>query len=559
MPQRSNDTKTLTLSLQAGDIVAGKFRVEGLIGEGGMGIVVAATHLALREPVALKFLRPELLAYPELVTRFAFEARAAAKVKSEHVARVLDVGDVDGIPFMVLEHLDGRNLGMRVVESGPLSLRDASEIIIQVCEALAEAHALGIVHRDVKPENLFLIERGGYRLVKLIDFGISKAEPIPPSARGSHSRSAATADEFAVLEKGEIMGSPSYMSPEQLTRGALIDARTDIWSLGAVLYELLTGDPMFDPTMRVHEIMSAVLTAPIPSVLDKRPELPLSIAGVLSRCLARDPELRFQSAAELAVALLPFAPRRARESAERAVSQVRSSGGSEPRLPSSEAPRAPSSEPRLAVDSDPMLLAMPEGIAWRSTPRPGMLIIENAEDDLRTALKPAPIPMLPALSVSSSAPTVRIERVPAPLESSPATSRSVEPTALSTVPRVVVPAVTGSRYGTFLAAAAVLLFVCFGTFARLGPTALGGWGVLRADPPLAHPEPTATGPAVKSVFEGNAEPAVEVLVIDVDAAAPSAPPRRERRHRVTVAGNATNDAAVAPSPCDNPYGCDEPR
>jgi serine/threonine-protein kinase len=466
-----------------------------------MGIVVAATHLFLREQVALKFLRPELLAHPELVARFAFEARAAAKVKSEHVARVLDVGEVDGVPFMVLEHLEGRDLGSRIIDNGPLSLREAAEYVIQACEALAEAHAQGIVHRDVKPENLFLVERAGYRLVKLIDFGISKApEPVPASERG-RGRSAATADEFAVLERGEVMGSPSYMSPEQLTQSRL-DARTDIWSLGAVLYELLTGTALFNPYRPLQEIVTSVLHAPIPSILDRRPDLPLAIAGVLARCLARDPELRFQSAAELAVALLPFAPRRARESAERAVSQVRSSGASEPKLalPPSEAPRARSSSDPIprADDSDPMLWALPDrdvpSAALRAAPLP--------------ALAPTyPSPPPPASRPSSDAPTVRIERLPrmpAPLDSSPATSRSIAP--------YVPPAPPRARYAmAFAAAFGIVAALGFRfAFPQLGADATAGGGALD---PIAQQEP----PSVLLALDGLAEPATEPAAIELDA------------------------------------------
>lgn len=526
MPHCSTELEMRSLSFRPGDVVAGKFRIDGIIGAGGMGIVVAATHVFLREPVALKFLRPELLAHPELVARFAFEARAAAKIKSEHVARVLDVGEVDGVPFMVLEHLAGRDLGSRLLDSGALTLREAAEIVIQVCEALAEAHALGIVHRDVKPENLFLVERGGYRLVKLIDFGISKApEPTPPSVRGTH-RSAATADEVAILETGEIMGSPSYMSPEQLSQGRL-DARTDIWSLGAVLYELLTGATLFDSNRPLQEIMSAVLYAPIPSVLSLRPDLPLAIAGLLSRCLAREPELRFQSAAELAVALLPFAPRRSREAAERAVSHVRSSGASEPRLPSSEAPRAPSSAPRMQGE-DPMMLAMPPG--------------PQARGDYRVALRPALLPYLPSLSSASaavSAATVRIERVPTALDSSPATAHSVEPSTRIASVRARRPV-----FALAVAACAILGAAIAGGQAATS-TALGLG--LMADVPALRPQPVSfEAPAVLAFFETFAEPSLEVLVLDYDASVRAAAKRRLE----------SNGAR----PCDDdPYGCDDDR
>ncbi len=515
MTHRSTPPRALPLS--PGDVVEGKFRVEGLLGEGGMGLVVAATHLFLRERVALKFLRPELLAYPELVARFAFEARAAVKVKSEHVARVLDVGEVGGVPFMVLEHLEGKNLGSWVAQHGPLSLREAAEYLIQVCSALAEVHSLGIVHRDVKPENLFLVERGGYRFVKLIDFGISKApEPMPPSERGE-SRSAATEDEMALLETGELMGSPSYMAPEQLTQTRL-DARTDIWALGAVLYELLTGTPLFDPYRPLPEIVSAVLQGPIPSLMDKRPDLPLAIVGVLARCLSRDRDLRFQSAAELAVALLPFAPRRSREAAERAVSHVRSTGHSEPRiaLPRSEAPPASPVPARAytptASEVDPLFVALGEDAT-----------------DYRAALRPAPVPQMANATDRSEPKTVRIVRakaslVPRALDSAPATAHSVEP-----------PTAARRRPGRVATVSVALAAACAAGFVavvRLGlPIPLPTLAAEASEQPALASEQHA--PSVLVSLEAAAEPSFETFEAfeSYDAAA------RARRA----------------SPCDNPY------
>src|SRR4051812_480796 len=211
----------------AGQILGGKYRVDRVLGAGGMGMVVAATHLQLDERIAIKFLLPEALRNPEAVARFGREAKAAVKIRGEHVARVIDVGSFEnGAPYMVMEHLDGRDLSSFIHERGAMPMSDAVDAVLQACEALAEAHALGIVHRDLKPANLFLTRRpDGTPSIKVLDFGISKL--TAPGADHSMTKTSA------------VMGSPLYMSPEQMTASRGVDARTDIWALGVVLYELL--------------------------------------------------------------------------------------------------------------------------------------------------------------------------------------------------------------------------------------------------------------------------------------------------------------------------------
>src|SRR5688500_10275892 len=166
----------MSLPVAAGTILAGKFRIERTIGEGAMGVVVAARHLQLDEEVAIKFLQPEALVNPEMVARFEREARAAAKIKSEHIVRVSDIGTLEsGAPYMVMELLRGRDLGVVLRERGPLPLHEVADYLLQACQAIAEAHALGIVHRDLKPPNLFLAEsRDGSTCVKVLDFGVAK-------------------------------------------------------------------------------------------------------------------------------------------------------------------------------------------------------------------------------------------------------------------------------------------------------------------------------------------------------------------------------------------------
>jgi serine/threonine protein kinase len=301
------DGKSSQFELRAGTVVAGKYRVERTLAEGGMGLVVAATHLHLGQCVALKFLRPDrgdVNSQWDSLARFSLEAKTVAQLRSEHVAHVLDAGVAeDGIPYMVMEYLEGQSLARALQANGPLDVAAAAEYAIQACEGLAEAHAYGIVHRDIKPYNLFLVERAsGWHAVKIVDFGISKF---------------AFSDALNVVT-GVIIGSPCYMSPEQLRSTATVDHRSDIWSLGATLYELLAGHAAFDASQTLAELVAAILEKPAPSLHAARADVPEELAAVVARCLSKDRELRFQSAGELAMALLPFAPPRARVPAERA-------------------------------------------------------------------------------------------------------------------------------------------------------------------------------------------------------------------------------------------------
>ncbi|MCL2449490.1 MAG: serine/threonine protein kinase, partial [Polyangiaceae bacterium] len=238
--------------VEVGDVLAGKYQVERVLGSGGMGVVVAARHLQLDERVALKFLRPEAGEHPEALSRFAREAKAAVKIKSEHVARVIDVGTLEnGSPFIVMEFLEGKDLGAWLLANGPLRVDQAAEFLLQACEAIAEAHSLGIVHRDLKPANLFVIRRNdGLESIKVLDFGISK---VTGRMRGGSTSG---------TQAGIIIGSPHYMSPEQMRSSRDVDPQSDIWSLGIVLYELLAGHPPF-VAETFSEICVKVVTDPL--------------------------------------------------------------------------------------------------------------------------------------------------------------------------------------------------------------------------------------------------------------------------------------------------------
>jgi eukaryotic-like serine/threonine-protein kinase len=278
---------------RAGDVIAGKYRLEKVAGEGGMGVVYAAQHLVLKQRVAVKVLLPDAATSEHVVERFAREAQAAARIMSEHVARVMDAGaTATGAPFLVMEYLEGCDLEELLLVEGALPMTDVVDYLMQALEALAHAHAVGLVHRDIKPANLFLACRAdGGNVIKMLDFGISKTMESRPEDR--------------VLTGQAVLGSPVYMSPEQLRNAKDIDARADIWSLGVVAYELLTGKPPFDGD-GVGEIFAAILEKDAEPLHTKNWRLPPELSAVIAKCIQRKPEERWNDAAEVAKALQPF-------------------------------------------------------------------------------------------------------------------------------------------------------------------------------------------------------------------------------------------------------------
>ncbi len=306
----------LAAGVHPGQILLGKYRIERVLGVGGMGVVVAATHVTLEERVAIKFLLPEALKNHEAVARFLREARAAVRIKSEHVARVTDVGTLEtGAPYMIMEYLDGGDLGALAKTRGALPFDTAVEYVLQACEALAEAHGMGIVHRDLKPSNLFVVTRAdGTPSVKVLDFGISKVTGM-----------AASGADLGMTKTTTIMGSPLYMSPEQMASSKDVDARTDIWALGAILFELLTGRVPFQADT-ITQLCAMILQQRAEPLRNFRPDAPEGLQMVIQRCLEKDRNLRYANVAELANALAPFAPRRARLSVERVSRVVQAAG-----------------------------------------------------------------------------------------------------------------------------------------------------------------------------------------------------------------------------------------
>jgi serine/threonine-protein kinase len=360
---------------QAGEVLMGKYRVERVLGVGGMGAVVEARHLQLDDRVAIKFLLAAMAQNQEIVARFLREGRAAAKIRGEHVVRVFDVGTLEnGAPYMVMEFLEGRDLAKTLEATGPLPLQTAVDWVLEACEAIAEAHSAGIVHRDLKPANLFVTKRtDGTDCMKVLDFGISK---VSSSTKG---------DSFSITKTSAVMGSPRYMSPEQMRSSRNVDARSDIWALGTVLYEALAGVAAFD-SETMPELCARIMTEPPPPLRQHRGDLPPGLEEALMLSLEKDPAARYQDVAQFAAALAPYGSPQAAASAQRAARVLKVSGSpvsrsvvqSDPlvaraasspsRAPSSAPPRAPQMH---AQTHDAALLsgsnvAVPRahGVAW---------------------------------------------------------------------------------------------------------------------------------------------------------------------------------------------------
>lgn len=325
----------MSSDLRPGTVLAGKYRIEKILGQGAMGVVVAARHLRLDEDVAIKFLLPAALESRETLARFEREAQAAAKIRSEHVARVRDVGRLEsGAPYMVMEHLSGMDLKEYLAKTGPLPVEEAIHYLLQACEALAEAHALGIVHRDLKPANMFRILRtDGTPSVKILDFGISKLQN----------------SDAGMTQTSTMMGSPYYMSPEQMMSSKDVDARTDVWALGVILHQLLIGEVPFGGDS-IGEVCAKIITTEAPPLSDFREDIPPGLQTVLNRTLVKDRNMRLSNVAEFAQALAPFGQEGDVTSADR-VSRVLGFATPSTVRASSESPHTVTIEGEQTLDS----------------------------------------------------------------------------------------------------------------------------------------------------------------------------------------------------------------
>jgi serine/threonine-protein kinase len=283
----------------AGMVVAGKYKVDVLIGTGGMGTVWLGRHIQMQKRVAIKFIKPDVAERADARKRFEIEARAAASVRSEHAVKVYDYGLLpDGLPFIVMEYLEGESLADTLIRRGALQAHEVAMIIGQAARALSRAHAAGIVHRDLKPDNIFLatnaegVDEQHPYMVKLVDFGIAKI--LDPSYEGGRFG--------GPTQEGNVIGTPNFMSPEQLTVGGAPNALTDIWSLGACAFTAMTARIPFEGEV-LGEIVLKVCTQPYPKVSELNPEAPPGFDAWFQRACARDVKQRFQTADELATAL----------------------------------------------------------------------------------------------------------------------------------------------------------------------------------------------------------------------------------------------------------------
>ena len=325
---------------QAARLLAGKYRVERLLGRGGLGFVVAATDVRTGQRCAIKFLLAKTAMNDMAIERFRREAIAVASIDNDHVVRVYEVGQTEsGAPFMVMEYLEGQDLGALVEASGPLPVGDAVVYFLQACSALKQAHAAGIVHRDLKPGNLFLTRAAsGVPCLKVLDFGISKVRAF----------------DRVISDANLVMGSPGYMSPEQMRATRDTDARSDIWALGASLYEVLTGRRPFHGAT-LSELLIAIHKASPASPSLLRPEVPEGLATVVLTCLAKLPEDRYPDVDALAAALRPYAPLR---------EAISASGSAQAPSATPGATEARVSEPMLATSS----AARPTRRWWLAVP-----------------------------------------------------------------------------------------------------------------------------------------------------------------------------------------------
>jgi eukaryotic-like serine/threonine-protein kinase len=386
-----------------GDVIGDKYRIDAVVGRGGMSTVYRATHLHLDQLVAIKVLSPAALLMPEYVARLKREARAASRIRSHHVVRVFDIGELPGkaVPYLVMEHLSGADLAAVLARRGPLPVHLALECVMQVCEALAEAHGIGIIHRDLKPANLFLTENvDGSPCVKVLDFGISRMTR-------RHALSALT-------DPGIVLGTPSYMAPEQMEAAETVDARADIWAIGAIFYELLVGRPPYAGET-LPQIFIKIMRSKPPKPSAARDDVSADIDRVVARCLQIEPEARFSSVADLAWALSSIGEPRARDSAER-IARVWERHSIEPppppprqAVPVRAAP-APSRDDSRGAFRRKLAGAATASLLVGAAVGFGVVAIDDDLADARQ-LAPAPVATTPAPTPAPHVPAVAAETI----------------------------------------------------------------------------------------------------------------------------------------------------
>lgn len=469
-----------------GEVVAGQYVIERVLGQGGMGVVVAARDKSSGATVAVKLLRAA--EDRRAVERFFREARAMGRLATEHVVRIIESGSDGKVPYLVMEQLDGIDLAERSKAVGKLPVRDVVDAIIQACEALSHAHASGIVHRDVKPSNLFA-HRGpdGRTVVKMLDFGISKMK-----SREEWEMTLTTSLD------GGVLGSPPYMSPEQVRDPKKVDARTDIWSLGIVMYRLLTGRLPFDGES-VGEVFARVLERPYPSLRTwGGVDVPPEIDRIVSVCLAKERLERFQNVGALAMALAPFA-----------------------------SPEWAALAPRIA---ERMAQAAPMSAVELGRPRPppaepGTLSLPPDDGAPAAALPPITVPIA---ALSAQGPTV-VAPLPSPRYSGTIPATVVDPRPRSQIPTVKKPRPSGGANvvgGVALAIVAALAVVGIGVRVT-SPPARSTTATSAVLEPVPVPVPVTTAVATAATAAATsaftpAAPATPAATV-IAASAPATP------------------------------------
>jgi len=356
---------------KVGSTIAGKYTLERVLGRGGMAVVYEATHIKLRQTVAIKLLLPAVCDLPDTVKRFEREARAAVQLRGPNVTRVLDVdATTSGLPFMVMEFLDGHDLSEEMQKRGQIPVDEAVGFVLQACSAMFEAHQLGIIHRDLKPSNLFVCEaQGGGRILKVLDFGIVKFD----------------SGDTTVTRAETVLGTPAYMSPEQIKSAMEVDARTDIWSLGVILYELLACELPFEGAS-APAMSGSILNDPPKALKPRRPDAPDGLIAAVVRALAKEPFSRWEDVKAFAEAIAPYGP----------VPKAWAPPAMSARGPSQPAPRPSRPEVQRAIDGE-LLESLDEPPRARvSIPRESVAptIVRPSPDLWRTASAPRLTPAI---------------------------------------------------------------------------------------------------------------------------------------------------------------------
>jgi serine/threonine protein kinase len=380
--------------LAVGDTIGEKYRIDAMLGAGGMGTVLRGTHLALDRPVAIKIMHAELLSGTDAARRFAREARAAAAIESHHAVRIVDIDRLpSGVPYMVMEYLEGRDLHRVLTQEGPLACGRVIDYMVQAADAISEAHGRGIIHRDLKPHNLFLTDD---ELVKVLDFGLAKTLPDSGVRGGSGD-----------TKGGNMIGTPHYMAPEQIRASRTVDARTDIYGLGATMYQLVAGMPPF-VALNLYVLCARILSDAPPPLH----RIPKQLAAVIMRCLAKDPASRYSSVLELAEAL---------DDARTTVDDVRTPITTEPEKDFAEATTQRNDPPKrapatvttfnVAANADPFTTQREQDLVTlkaRNVPLPSAAVLTREMPAPTTDPAPPPTPVVPV--VEPAAP--KTERYP---------------------------------------------------------------------------------------------------------------------------------------------------